>query len=63
MNCRGWDFRGAEHEDSPLSYMVPVAAFLDLEVDVFMLPANSWEAAHLPSRETRRRFTIGELAQ
>jgi Trypsin-like peptidase domain len=63
INCRGWDFRGGEFQDSPLSYMVPIAALLDLEVDVFMVPPNSWEAAQLPKLGERHEFTIRELAE
>jgi hypothetical protein len=60
INCRGWDFRGGELEGDNLSYVSPIHLLLDLHVDVFGVPAVSWEAAQLPSG--RRSFTVRELA-
>jgi hypothetical protein len=63
INCRGWDFRGAEHEGDNLSYLVPTGHLLQLAVDLFQLPPQSWEAAQLPNNWRNRPWTIGELAR
>ena len=64
INCRGWDFRGAEHERGDyLSYLVPIAHLLDLEIDPFMVPSNSWEAAQIPVARRGHSLTIRELAR
>ena len=63
VNCRGWDFRGTEHEASPLSYIVPIAYILDLGIDTFMVPPQSWEAHQLPSERVGTVFTGRELAR
>jgi hypothetical protein len=52
INCRGWDFRGSEHEFSPLSYIVPIEYIMNVDVDPFMVPPHSWEAKQIP--EERR---------
>lgn len=62
VNCRGWDFRGSEHEGDHLSYLVPLVHLLDLEIDLFMVPPFSWEAAQLPSDWAGCQFTIRDLA-
>ena len=60
VNCRGWDFRGGEHEGQHLSYIAPIALLLDLEVDTFQLPRFSWEGNQfetpLPPRTTIREL-------
>ena len=63
VNCRGWDFRGGEHEKNPLSYIVPISNVLDIDVDTYMIPAVSWEAEQIP--EARRGHTLNgrELAK
>ena len=63
INCRGWDFRGAEHEGSNLSYLVPIYHIFDLEVDPFMVPPGSWEAAQIPAAKVGQLLTIKELAR
>lgn len=64
VNCRGWDFQGSEHEGTHLSYLVPISHLLDLEIDPFMVPPASWEAAQMPGESTpRQKFTISELAR
>ena len=63
VNCRGWDFGGGEHEGQHLSYLVPISHLLDVEIDPFMVPPNSWEAAQMPDDRTPGQvFTISELA-
>jgi len=62
LNCRGWDFRGAEHEDAPLSYMVPIEHLLELPVDPFLVPPSSWEADQIPAeKKGQRQLTVREL--
>jgi len=63
INCRGWDFRGSEHEDDHLSYLVPIGHLLDLEVDPFMVPPGSWEAAQIPSERAGQSLRIRDLAR
>ena len=62
VNCRGWDFVGAEHEGDNLSSIVPVRAALDLRVKLTQLPRNSWERAQIPDNRYGDTFTIAELA-
>ena len=49
VNCRGWDFRGAEFEGNNLSSFVPLIHLLDAEVPILQLPADSWEYAQMPA--------------
>jgi S1-C subfamily serine protease len=63
VNCRGWDFRGGEHQGNHLSYLVPIGQLLDLEVDTFMVPPGSWEAAQLPEGPVGQPLTIKNLAK
>lgn len=63
VNCRGWDFRGGEHEGKPLSYIVPISNVLNLGVDLFMLPAISWEAKQIPEAEKGKSLNGYELAK
>lgn len=62
INCRGWDFRGSEQQGNHLSYLVPIVHLLDLEIDPFMVPPISWEAAQLPSDLAGQPLTIRDLA-
>lgn len=61
VNCRGWDFAGAEHEGDNLSSIVPIRAALDLRVKLDQLPPNSWERAQIPDNRDGTTFTIAEL--
>jgi hypothetical protein len=63
ITCRGWDFRGGEHEGKHLSYLVPVSQLLDLEIDPFMVPPGSWEAQQIPSGRAGQPLTIRDLAR
>lgn len=63
VNCRGWDFRGGEHEGEQLSYLVPIAHILGLGIDPFMVPPNSWEAAQIPANERGQSLTVAALAR
>jgi S1-C subfamily serine protease len=63
VNCRGWDFRGSEHEGGHLSYLVPIGHFLDLEIDPFMVPPGSWEASQIPKERAGHSLSIGDLAR
>ncbi len=63
VNCRGWDFRGGEHEKNPLSYIVPIDRIIEIDVDPFMIPSVSWESDQIP--ETRKGHILNgrELAE
>jgi hypothetical protein len=63
VNCRGWDFRGTEHESKPLSYIVPVAYIMNLDLDTSMVPPQSWEAAQIPDDRKGKLLTGHELAK
>jgi len=63
VNCRGWDFGGAEHEGNELSSMVPVSAALDLICEPIQLPAFSWEASQIPQGFDLTKLTIRDLAK
>jgi hypothetical protein len=63
VNCRGWDFRGGEHEGNPLSYIVPIGNMLDIDVDPFMIPAVSWEAEQIPDSRSGCTLNGRELAE
>ncbi len=63
VNCRGWDFRGSDHEGDHLSYLVPMGHLLDLEIDPFMVPPGSWEAAQIPPERVGQSLTIRDLAR
>jgi hypothetical protein len=61
VNCRGWDFRGGEHEGDNLSCVVPISAALPLEVKLDQLPPDSWEYAQIPESRRDRALTVREL--
>lgn len=63
VNCRGWDFRGGEHEGNSLSYIVPISNILNIDVDLFMLPKISWEAMQIPESRNGQVLTGHELAK
>jgi hypothetical protein len=63
VNSRGWDFQGAEHEDNPLSYIVPIGRILELDVDPFMVPPFSWEAQQIPEARRGQLLSSRELVQ
>ena len=62
VNCRGWDFRGTEHEDNPLSSIVPIGEAMPMEVPVVQLPSNSWEGSQVPAARRGKPLTLAELA-
>jgi hypothetical protein len=62
VNCRGWDFRGGEHEGDNLSSIVPIGAVLPLVVEIAQLPTNSWEYAQVPEDRRDQALTVSELA-
>jgi S1-C subfamily serine protease len=61
VNCRGWDFGGAEHEGDKLSSIVPVIEVLNLRVDLLQLPLNSWEHSQIPPDRQGSTFIVKEL--
>ena len=63
INCRGWDFRGAEHEGKNLSSVIPISAVLDLDIDIAQLPVGSWEFNQVPSARRGHSLSVSELAR
>jgi len=63
VNCRGWDFRGGEHEGRHLSYVVSVEGFLDLPIAVPQIPPWSAEYAAIPPTRRDTRLTGRELVE
>ena len=63
VNCRGWDFGGAEHEGDNLSSIVPIVEVLNLCGDLLQLPRNSWEHSQIPRERRSSTFTVNELAR
>ena len=62
LSCRGWDFRGAEHEGEHLSSIIPVGVVLPLEVDIGHVPPMSWEYGQIPRGMIDRMVNLEELA-
>lgn len=60
VNCRGWDFDGAEHEGDELSTVIPIRHLLDLALEPVQLPEQSWEHHQLP--KVGQKWTVRELA-
>lgn len=63
VNCRGWDFRGAEHEGDHLSSVVPIGAMLPIELDLVHVPVHSWEYQQIPQDRIGSPFSALELAR
>jgi hypothetical protein len=62
VNCRGWDFRGTEHEPNPLSSIVPIGQAMPMEIPLDQLPPGSWEEAQVPAGRRGGPLTLAELA-
>jgi hypothetical protein len=62
VNCRGWDFRGAEHEGNHLSSIVPIEHLWSLEVPLLQLPPQSWEHDQIPQARRGAALSMRELA-
>jgi hypothetical protein len=58
--CRGWDFRGGDHDGSNLSLVIPVSFLLPLETCA-RIPTDSWEYSELPPSRRASGLTFGEL--
>ena len=59
--CRGWDFRGAEHEGDDLSSVIPVTQLLPLELGCLRIPSDSWEFTQIPANRHGATLTFAEL--
>jgi len=59
--CRGWDFRGAEHEGTELSAVIPVSYLLSLEGSCARIPKESWEYSQTPVPRRGVSLSFGEL--
>ena len=62
VNCRGWDFRGTEHEGDHLSIAVPLGALMPIDVPILQVPTGSWEERRIPEARRRNPLTVAELA-
>jgi hypothetical protein len=62
VNCRGWDFRGGEHEGNNLSTIGPIAAALELTFRIEQLPPKSWEYSQVPPHRHGTEFAFNEQA-
>lgn len=61
LACRGWDFRGGEHEGENLSSIVPLTQLLTLELGCLRIPEQSWEFSQIPEIRRNKALTFGEL--
>lgn len=59
--CRGWDFRGAEHEGSELSAVIPVSYLLSMDSCSARIPKTSWEYMQIPEPRRGATLSFGEL--
>jgi hypothetical protein len=59
--CRGWDFRGGEHEGENLSSIIPVTQLLPIEVACARIPSDSWEYGQIPSLRRSNVLTLAEM--
>ena len=59
--CRGWDFRGAEHEGENLSAVIPVSYFLSMDGGCARVPETSWEYSQVPGTRRGMPLSFGEL--
>lgn len=58
----GWDF-GEAADVEPLSSVTLVRDLTSLTVPLQLLPQDSWEARQLPAGESRRSWSVRQLAQ
>lgn len=61
MCCRGWDFRGAEHETAPLSAVIPVAYLQTLRSIHVLVPEGSPEQQEIHGGRRGDKLTFDEL--
>ena len=59
--CRGWDFRGGEHEGANLSSILPLTQLLPIEVGSARIPPDSWEYRQIPEARRGANLTFAEL--
>ncbi len=59
--CRGWDFRGGEHQDDQLSSILPLTQLLPIELGCVRIPTDSWEYRQIPEIRRGTVLTFGEL--
>lgn len=63
INCSGWDFRGGPFDGDNLSYLIPIAYVLNLEVDTTMVDPKSWEASQMPPDRIGKSCRLTDLAR
>ncbi len=61
VNCRGWDFDGAEHQGDELSTIVPISYILEMGLDLLQLPEVSWEHKQLPEDKVKAPLLVKDL--
>jgi hypothetical protein len=59
--CRGWDFRGAEHETAPLSAVIPVGYLQTLRSIHVLVPDGSPERQEIRDGKRSDKLTFDEL--
>lgn len=59
--CRGWDFRGGEHEGEDLSSIIPVSYFLSMNDTCARVPVKCWEYSQIPKSRRGSPLSFGEL--
>jgi hypothetical protein len=59
--CRGWDFRGGEHEGNNLSAVIPLSYFLSLNSCCAIPPEGSWEYTRIPEVCRNMPLSFGQL--
>lgn len=63
VNCRGWDFGGAEHDGNNLSYIIPIRHALPITVSHLQLPDPSWEHRQMPTDSKNGALSFAQLAK
>lgn len=61
VNCRGWDFAGAEHEDDHLSSITPIFHAMEMTVPQCQFPKESWEWNQIPEDRRTSPLTFRDL--
>ena len=61
ISCRGWDFRGGEHENNNLSSVIPLGYLLSMNETCARPVATTWENEQIPRSRRGSTLSFGEL--
>jgi trypsin-like peptidase len=61
VNCRGWDFGGAEYVGDDLSSITPIFHAMEIEIPQSQVPHGSWEMRQIPADKTVSAMTFRDL--